>query len=160
MVNVSDFLIGDDYTKVVNPYLPEGLQHEIRSRPKMEMCVWTNNVMSLLKTSAIRDGSHFQIEDVAYIFRYITLYPLANDNKRFVKIVISRCKRMCHDEIPKFLNTNHTFEPLPHHHFTRRNKQRKNIADDYMRAIVGCLRTIDECLCVYEVALRNLENQI
>ena len=155
MVNVSDFLIGDDYTKVENPYLPKGLQNEIRNHPKMTMREWTKNVMALLKTSAIRNSSHYQIEDVAYIFRYITLYPLANDNKHFVSIVISRCNGMCNEDIPRFFKNNKMVAPLTHHHYTRRNKQKKDIANDYMRAIVGCLRTIDECLYVYQGALEN-----
>ena len=159
MVNVSDFLMGDDYSKVENPYLPKGLQDEIRNHQGMSKEVWAKRVQGMLGIVTHNDGNHRQIEDVAYILRYVALYPLANHNKRFVKIVINKCLDLKENHIPHFICTNKMVAPLQHSHFTRKNKEKKGIADDYFRAILGCIRSIDECLDVYEAALAELQYQ-
>ena len=159
MVNVTDFLMGDDYSKVENPYLPKGLQDEIRNHPGMTKEVWAKRVKGMLEIVDRNDGNHRQIEDLAYVLRYVTLYPLANNNKHFVQIVINKCLDLKENSIPQFICTNKMVEPLQHPHFTRKNKEKKDIADDYFRAITGCLRTIDECLDLYETALAEIQYQ-
>ena len=156
-VNISDFLMGDDYSKVENPYLPKGLQDEIRNYQGITKEVWANRVNGMIKIYDRNDGNHHQIEDIAYVMRYVTLYPLANHNKRFVQIVINKCLELKNDQIPSFIFTNKMVAPLQHSHFTRKNKQKKDIADDYFRAITGCLRTIDECLHAYETTLTEIQ---
>jgi len=159
MVNVSDFLMGDDYSKVENPYLPKGLQDEIRNHQGITMEVWIKRVKGMLGLANRNDGNHGQIEDLAYILRYITIYPLAMNNKHFVKVVINKCLDLKENNIPHFICTNKMVAPLQHPHFTRKNKEKKDIADDYFRAIIGCIRTIDECLDMYETALAELQYQ-
>ena len=159
MVNVSDFLMGDDYSKVENPYLPKGLQDEIRNRQGMTKEVWTHRVKGMLDIVDRNDGNSRQIQDLAYVLRYVTLYPLANKNKHFVQIVVNKCLDLSLNSIPNFIKTNKMVAPLQHSHFTRKNKQKKGIADDYFRAISGCLRAIDECLESYETFLADLQRQ-
>lgn len=154
MVIVSDFLLGDDYTKTENPRLPTGLLDEIRNHCGMTFEKWEKNIKALLKNYTIDNGIH-QFEEVAYVLRYITMYPLAMNHSSFINTVVRRCEELYAKEIPRFMMNNHNIAPLPHHHFTRKNKKRKTIADNYMRAICGCLRTIGDCEYTYKAALQK-----
>ena len=155
MVIVSDFLLGDDYTKIENPHLPAGLLDELRNHCGMTKEKWTKNVMMMLKNIKVNDGMPDQIDDISYVLRYITMYPLAMNNLNFINTVVKRCDMLYNIAIPKFINTNHMVAPLPHLHFTRKNKEKKIISDNYMRSISGCLRIIDECEYTYKTALHS-----
>ena len=91
MVNVSDFLMGNDYSKVENPYLPKGLQDEIRNFPALSKEIWTMTVKKMLHINNENGKNYLHISDIAYVLRYITIHPLANNNKTFVQIVINKC---------------------------------------------------------------------
>ena len=157
MVNVSDFLMGNDYSKVENPYLPKGLQDEIRNFPALSKEIWTMTVKKMLHINNENGKNYLHISDIAYVLRYITIHPLANNNKTFVQIVINKCLDFKKNELPNFISTNKMVEPLQHSHFTRKNKQKKDTADNYFRIITGCLRTIDECQHAYETALAEIQ---
>ena len=157
MVNVSDFLIGDDYSKVENPYLPKGLQDEIRNYPDLSKEIWAMTVKKMLNTNNKNGKNYLHISDIAYVLRYITLYPLGNNNKNFVQTVINKCLDLKKNELPNFISTNKAVEPLQYSHFTRKNKQKKDTADNYFRIITECLRTIDECQHAYETALAEIQ---
>lgn len=155
MVIVSDFLLGDDYTKIENPHLPTGLLDELRNHRGMTREKWIKNVRMMIKYIKVNDGMPDQIDDMSYLLRYLTIYPLVMDNLNFINTVVKRCDILYNIEIPKFINTNHMVAPLPHFHFTRKNKEKKIISDNYMRSISGCLRIIDECEHTYKTALHN-----
>ena len=155
MVIVSDFLLGDDYTKIENPHLPTGLLDELRNHRGMTKEKWIKNVRMMIKNIKVNDGMPDQIDDMSYLLRYLTIYPLVMDNLNFINTVVKRCDILYNIEIPKFINTNHMVAPLPHFHFTRKNKEKKIISDNYMRSISGCLRIIDECEHTYKTALHN-----
>jgi hypothetical protein len=154
MVIISDFLMGDDYRKVENPYLPRGLQDEIQSRPAIEKQTWIYRITKMLR-DCTRSGpsDHHHVNDIAFVLRYISMYPLANDNRRFVEAVIRKCDKLLNEDIPEFIRNTPT---ISHHYLTRKNKKTRDVVDDRMRAALNLIQTADECRHIYSCVLMRL----
>ena len=96
MVVVSDFLLGNDYTRVESPYLPTGLLEEIRSKKNIyeDIGGWTSTVKSKLLKNKEAVGDEI-FESTTDVLRFVSIYSLTN-KQSFVETVLKKCAEFYH----------------------------------------------------------------
>ena len=96
VVSITDFLLGNDYTKVESPYLPTGLLEEIRSRKNLceNVSEWSIKAKSkILKNGAAVGPQIF--ETATDVLRFLSTYPLKS-KQSFVHSVLKKCVEIYH----------------------------------------------------------------
>lgn len=93
-VTMTHYLIGNDYNLVQSPFLPKGLQKDIRNR-KMTMNTWMMNVNQKLmnvENAQKYDRNNFLkiYGEIRKMLIYITIYPLSQD-PNFIHTVLRKC---------------------------------------------------------------------
>lgn len=162
-MNVTDFLIGDDYTQVKSPYLPNELQDGIRNH-EFTMKEWVFTVKSLLNDTSKTTGLNttnvaphdcvvrsfemleMKFRKIDYVIRYITAHPKVQNNERFLTIVVDRCLGLYEETIFEL----DAKEP-PEFEQNTRSKSKIRAAYDKMKLMAHrLLKTLEECQDVYQ----------
>lgn len=94
LVTMSHYLIGSDYNEVESPFLPKGLQQEIKSR-KMTMLRWTMIVnQKLMNIENAQKYDRFNFVKIygkmKEMLMFITIYPLSQD-PGFIHAILRKC---------------------------------------------------------------------
>ena len=162
-VNMTDFLLGDDYTQVKSPYLPNELQDGIRNRT-ITRKEWVATVRSLLNSTTDTTGLdttnvapqdcvvrsfemlEMKLRKIDYVIRYITAYPIVQDNERFLTIVVDRCLGLYEETVTELAAK----EPTEFAQNTRSNCKIRAAYDRMELTARRLLKTLDECLDVYQ----------
>lgn len=162
-VNVTDFLIGDDYTQVKSPYLPNELQDGIRNR-EITRKEWANTVRSLLNSTTDTTGLNttnvapqdcvvrsfemleMKLRKIDYVIRYITAHPMVQDNERFLNIVVDKCLHMYEETVTELAAK----EPPEFEQNTRSNCKIHAAYNQMELTARRLLRTLEECQDVYQ----------
>lgn len=97
VVTITDFLLGNDYTKVESPYLPTGLLEEIRSRKNLceNFPEWSSKAKSKINKVNETVGPK-TYESITDVLRFVSTYPISN-KQAFVHTVLKKCVEFYHE---------------------------------------------------------------
>ena len=97
VVSITDFLLGNDYTKVESPYLPIGLLEEIKSKKNLskDIDAWASKAKSKILKNRTVVGENNIIESTTDVLRFVSTYPLSN-KQTFVHTVLKKCAEFYH----------------------------------------------------------------
>ena len=97
VVSITDFLLGNDYTKVESPYLPTGLLEEIKSKKNLseDIDAWVNKSRSKILKNRTAVGEDKIIESTTDVLRFLSTYPLSI-KQGFVITVLRKCSEFYH----------------------------------------------------------------
>ena len=162
-MNVTDFLIGDDYTQVKSPYLPNELQDGIRNR-EITRKEWANTVRSLLNSTTDTTGLNttnvapqdcvvrsfemleLKLRKIDYVIRYMTIHPKCQNHERFLNVVVTKCLCLYEDTLAELSAK----EPPEFAQNTRSNCKIHAAYNQMELTARRLLRTLEECQDVYQ----------
>ena len=157
VVSITDFLLGNDYTKVESPYLPTGLLEEIKSKKNLneDIDAWVNKSKSKILKIRTVIGEDKMIELTTDVLRFISTYPLSI-KQGFVVTVLKKCLEFYHTVLGENKDYSLSKNITAYYDKITRNRKLFYAISETVSVYLGMLEDEDlkkkytkELLCVY-----------